>query len=577
MDNTGDLDTTISLASLGLSTRATNVLLNASINSFEILDKLSYDYLLQIPKLGQVTAAEILRKISAFKRGIQPAKDKTIKITEKEMGLEISVLSLNNREFQSLKNANIITLGDLSKLDVKDLLKLKGLGEKGILNIIQAVDLYYLEKYKLNDCAIDNLSLDNRTLNALRKNDIFYVSQLVNMSREEISNLRGIGGVSLDKLSSQIKAKTGKELMGCKELRISDPMLSNKKITLEALDFSKRSLNALINNGFCYVEEIITLKDSEFLALKKIGQRSLQDIKKELSRFLGKTNNNSSEKLTTLDAYFDLLQIPLSTHQKDIINRRLGTYSQHTETLESIARDYNLSRERIRQIEKIAKKKVFSLSNCKTARPLFTQIDLIFAKEGGVLETGNLIAKLTAKLPAVNINSANIIPILVVMAGYKEILEGVWASKETDTSFIIKIQNLAKIILTKRGKPIPKSELVEAVSMCLQKEGLTPPATFIEACITSSRSLKTDTFAMVFLVEWQYFIPQSRIDYVKDVLESLDRPAHYKEITLRINEMLPKEAQYSEKSIQVILGSSDLFVRVKTGTYALAKWREKTI
>lgn len=577
MDNTGNLDTTISLASLGLSTRATNVLLNAGINTFENLDKLSYEALLQIPKLGQVTAAEISRKIAAFKRGIQPAKSKTIKITEKERGLEISVLSLNNREFQSLKNAYILTLGDLSKLDIKDLLKIKGLGKKGVLNIIQALDLYYLGKYKLRDWVIDNLGLDNRTLNALRKNEIYYVSQLVDMSLEEISDLRGLGNVSLAKLSRQIKDKTGKELVSCKELCISNPKLSGKKIPLEELDFSKRSVNALKNNGFDYVEEIITLKDSEFLALKKIGQRSLQDIKKEINRFLGKANNCSSEKLTTLDAYFDLLQIPLSTLQKDILNRRLGTYSQHTETLESIARDYNLSRERIRQIEKIAKKKMVSLSNCKTAKPLFTQIDHIFAKEGGVIETGTLMAKLTAKLPALSINPANIIPILVAMAGYNEVLEGLWARKETDASLIIKIQNLAKIILTKKGKPILKSDLAEAVFLCLQKEGLTPLVTFIEACITSSRTLKIDAFTMVFLVDWQYFIPQSRIDYVKDVLESLGRPAHYKEITLRINDRLPQEARYSEKSIQVILGSSDLFFRVKTGTYALVKWQEKTI
>ncbi len=567
-------DTTTSVACLGLSTRATNALLNVGINTFEELDKLSYEELLKIPKLGQVTAAEIIRKISAIKKGIQPSKNRTINIAKKEEGLDLSVLDLNKRAFQSLKKAGILTLGDLVRIDVKDLLTLKGLGKKSVQNIIQAVDLYNLEKNDLCDLAIDKLGLDNRTLNALRKSNIYYVSQLERMSREEISNLRGIGIVSLAKLSKQMKEITGKEIISCQELYCIDPT-DYKKTYLQELDFSKRSLNALKNNGFCYVEEVIPLKDSELLTLKNIGQRSVADIKKELNRFLGNIDKSIWEDLNTLDAYIELLQAPLSTRQKDILNRRFGTYSQHPETLKSIAKDYNLSRERIRQIEKKAKKKIFALSNYKTVKPLFTQIDQFFAEQGGVLEVGYLRGKLTDKLPAVNVNPTNIIPILLTMSGYNEVLEGLWARRDIDADIVLEIQKVAKKNLIGKEKPIPKSDLIDAVSKCLQEMNLSLLTTFIEACILNSKALKIDAFGQVSLVEWQYFIPKSREEYIKDVLESLGRPAHYKEITLRINEMLPKEAQYSVKSIQVILGSSNLFVRVRTGTYVLAKWWDK--
>ena len=123
--------------------------------------------------------------------------------------------------------------------------------------------------------------------------------------------------------------------------------------------------------------------------------------------------------------------------------------------------------------------------------------------------------------------------------------------------------------------PVDIATLVNEVSCSLSKMSVELPDSLVESSIRNNKGLRIDKGNQVHLLEWNSFTPQNRVNYVVNVLESLGRPAHYREIALRVNERLPKEAQYSIKSIQVVLGSSDLFVRVGVGTYALATWWEQ--
>ena len=74
-------------------------------------------------------------------------------------------------------------------------------------------------------------------------------------------------------------------------------------------------------------------------------------------------------EVKSLDDCIYLLETVLSDRQRDILNRRLAIWAKYPETLESIAKDYGLSRERVRQIEKKARKSCLQHRISKLSRP----------------------------------------------------------------------------------------------------------------------------------------------------------------------------------------------------------------
>jgi len=566
---------TVSVGNLGLSVRAVNALKQAGIHTYDKLQELSWEELLLIPKLGQVTASEIYRIITAYKKGLTFTNQDQLKVRTEDRDLNIKVLNLGPRAQKGLKSAQIDTFGELEDLGTENLLKIRGIGKSTVQQIIQSVSMYYNEKDRIQDLAIENLDLGNRSLNALRRNNILYVSQLKEMTIEEISVLRGIGHSSLEEIVTQMKEIVNIEIISCLERTKVNrkQQLGEKPVLIDSLDLSTRALNALKESGFMYVDEIIDLKKQDFLALKNIGERSVHDIEEELKRF--QTFNLQPEDIEagSLEDYIAILQKPLSRRQKDILNRRLGFYSVHAETLENIAKDYNLSRERVRQIEKTAKKKMYSPTNRLAVKPLFSIVEEILAANGGVLCIGELTSLLLGEIPAGNLNAANVVPIIIALSEAYEVSEGLWALPNIEPELVIEIQSTAKDILYQRRRAIYDKVLQELVIDALARKNIEAPINLIESCLKYSKSLNINKNGYYSLAEWDFYMPKNRTDYVQDVLKSLGRPAHYKEITQIINAMLPKEAQYSAKSIQVVLGSSPLFIRVGTGTYALVEER----
>jgi DNA-directed RNA polymerase alpha subunit len=57
------LNSEISISELGLSTRAVNALMSVGLDTLEKVSSKTYEELLKIPRIGQVTAAEITRKV----------------------------------------------------------------------------------------------------------------------------------------------------------------------------------------------------------------------------------------------------------------------------------------------------------------------------------------------------------------------------------------------------------------------------------------------------------------------------------------------------------------------------------
>lgn len=556
----GTPNSTTSVVELGFSTRAVRALLDAGLDTYGKISSIKFEELLEIPKLGQVTATEITRKIANLNLEVHKEKTDNISSVEEDNNLDLLVLALNRRALQSLTNAGISTLGELVSLDKKTLLQIKGIGENTYKHIQKAIKVYYLQKDQ-GDLVLSNLGLDNRTLNALRRNKLFYVSQLEHMSIEELSNLRGIGSSSLENLLRRYSLVTGKKISSCKEM-YQVGGIDEYKTPIESLDFTNRAYNALKKSGFRYVEEIANLKESDLLNIANIGAKSLESIQYELNRYYSSPNSELIE-FQTLDEYIHLIQETLSSRQKDILNRRLAIFALSPETLEAIAEDYNISRERVRQIEKKARKKLFAASNIKAAESLFVVFRKTLEDAGGIANISLIKSQILKKHKATNVNPSSVIPLFLSLSGCKELSDGLWALNKIDKEQVDLIAYEAESIIIKSG-PLSLDVLAKMIVATYNKD-----EDLIRSSISNSKKLALLPDQTVELTRKSLLIKKRRVDYAKAVIKKLNRPAHYREITELINEMLPDKAHYSPKSIQVALGSSMDFVRVKVGTYAL--------
>ena len=69
----------------------------------------------------------------------------------------------------------------------------------------------YLDK-EAEDLFLEDLNLSSRTYNALKRNGINMLSQIINYPKEDWSSLRNIGKHSLEEIAAAVKEATGNDL-----------------------------------------------------------------------------------------------------------------------------------------------------------------------------------------------------------------------------------------------------------------------------------------------------------------------------------------------------------------------------
>ena len=136
-------------------------------------------------------------------------------------------------------------------------------------------------------------------------------------------------------------------------LRAAPPWLLNRPIANASL--SVRAFNVLHNNGVKTFGEIIDYSVDDLLSLSNFGRKSVDDLRDCLVECLNEGPSDVETKVAeaTAKTLFSLIEGALAEfgeRERDVFTRRMG-FRQRTETLQSIADDYSITRERVRQIE----------------------------------------------------------------------------------------------------------------------------------------------------------------------------------------------------------------------------------
>lgn len=274
------------------------------------------------------------------------------------------------------------------------------------------------------------------------------------------------------------------------------------------------------------------------------------------------------------------LLLVLTQKEKDVITKRFALDDGSRKTLESIGQMFSVTRERVRQIEKIALTKLRrTIENTKLA--LIHQ----FAREvledrGSLCHEETLVSEVLKKLPGAESVDAHITVLALAVHPEFEKTERnlqfhpFWRLNdlsETDAKNLCQIMYSA---LSKKKDIIVYDAFIDEIKALLKEKGVKiSEKTILSALEVDKRFKKTKNG--IGLMSWRHINPRSIRDKAYIVLKQENEAIHFVEIANRI-----LAANFDKKTVTVQavhneLIRDEMFVLVGRGLYALKEWGYK--
>ena len=263
-----------------------------------------------------------------------------------------------------------------------------------------------------------------------------------------------------------------------------------------------------------------------------------------------------SNKVNYQQVCQDLLK-DLNSKQKEIISRRFGLKKENKETLALIGDRFNITRERVRQIEKDSIDKQIK-PRLKKYSEVFKGFRKYLESFGGIKKEDILLEELGDKE-----NQAEVYFLLSISENFKRYVQNanfypLWTDKETSLTLAKKNIELILREFKKNQKPLTLQELKNLFQKDIK-------INFLTSCLEISKKIKqnNDLFG---LKEWPEINPRGVKDKAYLVLKKNKIPLHFSQIAEMIGENALPQTVHNE------LIKNQKFVLVGRGTYALEDW-----
>ena len=289
-----------------------------------------------------------------------------------------------------------------------------------------------------------------------------------------------------------------------------------------------------------------------------------------------------SEILRTFDPQSAVLEHlnKLPEREKQVLIGRYGLEDGKSLTLEQIGQKLNLTRERIRQIEKDALKKLQRLNIPENLRKGVDLIFQIIEDRGNVAAEKQILSSvLTANNSSVAQQSVqfilNLIPQFNLLKETNDQHQS-WYLTGFDQSLQNKLSEASVSILEETQKPLPVLQLVKLLRERLKITELENFSTeAVESHINVSKKLGKNPYGEVGLAIWPQINPKDVGDKAYLILSHQGKPEHYSKITEMINKQGFDHRTAHKESVHNELIKDKRFVLVGRGIYALAEWGYK--
>jgi hypothetical protein len=270
----------------------------------------------------------------------------------------------------------------------------------------------------------------------------------------------------------------------------------------------------------------------------------------------------------------------LKERDRQIITNRFGLDNQEVQTLESIGLRHNLTRERVRQIEKDC----MATLKQKAPAELKESLQLIFdtiVEHGEIMSEDYLIQMLILNKPGQN----EVASVKFLLNLSDQIMHYKEDSEFREAWSVIGF-NDAKLkgaiseminILNAEGKVIPEEKLYEKFKdneyYATHKLELTDKV--LKSYMDMSKLIQLNPFNEIGLKNWSEVKPKDVGDKAYLVLRHNGKPEHYSKITEMINQSKFDDRTAFRETVHNELIKDQRFVLIGRGIYALTEWGYK--
>lgn len=291
-------------------------------------------------------------------------------------------------------------------------------------------------------------------------------------------------------------------------------------------------------------------------------------------------SSQTAEALRNFDPHGQVMRYlaKLPERERQILQGRYGLLEAEPATLETIGRKMGLTRERVRQIEKAALRRL----QAETLPPDLKQgVDLIFQileEHGNIMREDRLLSALLASEDSANALSRNaIIFILHLSRGFNFLRDSDsqhrgWYLGGFDREVFDRVAAAAQGVLTESQQALAAKEFFAKIREKLPEElrNLSEPA--LESMVGMSRLMDKNPFGQWGLLGWSSIRPHDVGDKAYLTLLHCGEPAHYAAITELINKNLFDNRTAHKETVHNELIRDKRFVLVGRGIYALSEW-----
>ncbi|MBU1119448.1 hypothetical protein KKH43_06215 [Patescibacteria group bacterium] len=284
-----------------------------------------------------------------------------------------------------------------------------------------------------------------------------------------------------------------------------------------------------------------------------------------------------------LEAVIRAFITDLPERTRDIVLKRYGLDRSRKMTLEEIGKAYEITRERVRQIESAALKELKSSEKMEDLIPTEDIIEHIIADYGHIMEHQYLVEKSKEELPG-DVHDNHVEFVLHISDRFFDNKETDeynkhWYIKDADLRVPEKVIQSFIEILEEKNEPVNHGLAVEHVVNHPKAEEITDEkrdSERVKSYLLIGKRIKRNPFDEWGLAHWSEIIPRGVKDKAYIILKKEGKPLHFTEITKKINEAGFSKKEAIAQTVHNELIKDGRFVLVGRGIYALTSWGYQT-
>lgn len=284
----------------------------------------------------------------------------------------------------------------------------------------------------------------------------------------------------------------------------------------------------------------------------------------------------------------DSLLANLPDREREVLQRRNALSDiAEAHTLEQIGNDFNITRERVRQIEKEGLKKLIALDYEKAKLPISDLESLIsdyLKSHGGIMAENHLMEKLLPEQKTDEARALDFILANILGAKFNRLDDSndyhiIWKLDNVDLDQILEIVAALKEVIENHGNPLHLEDLAikfknhEYYKNVDQMSG--DNMAILEALLRLRRDIDKNILEQWGLINWNTITPKRMTDKAYLIMLREGKPLHFAQVADLINQANFDRKQAHPATVHNELILDDKYVLVGRGIYALKEWGYK--